>query len=77
MIAVTRLPPSYWILKFDGVRGNKDKEMEDPQGYGAIEYAYSLMALDAGITMEECRLMEEGGRQTTHAKSMCVGPPRF
>lgn len=53
----------YWILKFDGVRGNKDKEMEDPQGYGAIEYAYSLMAQDAGITMEECRLMEEGNRR--------------
>ncbi|RPI67372.1 MAG: type II toxin-antitoxin system HipA family toxin [Ignavibacteriae bacterium] len=53
----------YWILKFDGVRGNKDKEMEDPQGYGAIEYAYSRMARDAGITMEECRLMEEGGRR--------------
>lgn len=53
----------YWILKFDGVRGNKDKEMEDPQGYGAIEYAYSCMAQDAGITMAECRLMDEGGRR--------------
>src|SRR5208283_770087 len=34
----------YWLLKFDGVTGNKDKELEDPKGYGAIEYAYSLMA---------------------------------
>ncbi len=34
----------YWLLKFDGVRGNRDKELDDPQGYGAIEYAYSLMA---------------------------------
>ena len=31
----------YWLLKFDGVAGNQDKELEDPQGYGVIEYAYS------------------------------------
>ena len=24
---------SYWLLKFDGVSGNKDKELEDPAGY--------------------------------------------
>jgi serine/threonine-protein kinase HipA len=53
----------YWLLKFDGVRGNKDKELEDPQGYGAIEYAYYLMAQKAGITMTECRLLEEHGRR--------------
>ncbi len=53
----------YWLLKFDGVAGNKDKEMEDPKGYGAIEYAYSLMAKAAGISMSECRLLEENGRR--------------
>ena len=53
----------YWLLKFDGVTGNKDKELEDPKGYGAIEYAYYLMARTAGITMNECRLLEEGGRR--------------
>jgi len=53
----------YWLLKFDGVTGNKDKELEDPKGYGAIEYAYYLMAKAAGITMSECRLLEEGGRR--------------
>ena len=53
----------YWLLKFDGVEGNKDKELEDPQGYGAIEYAYYLMAKAAGITMNECRLLEEHGRR--------------
>jgi len=52
----------YWLLKFDGVAGNKDKELEDPQGYGRIEYAYSRMAAAAGINMSECRLMEENGR---------------
>ena len=54
---------TYWLLKFDGVAGNKDKELEDPKGYGAIEYAYALMAKAAGITMTECRLLEEHGRR--------------
>jgi len=53
----------YWLLKFDGVAGNKDKELEDPKGYGTIEYAYHLMAREAGITMAECRLLEENGRR--------------
>ncbi len=49
----------YWILKFDGV---KDRALADPAGYGRIEYAYHLMAVEAGIGMTECRLLEEGGR---------------
>ena len=53
----------YWILKFDGVAGNKDKELEDPKGYGVIEYAYYLMAKACGISMTECRLFEENGRR--------------
>ena len=53
----------YWLMKFDGVSGNKDKELEDPGGYGAIEYAYYRMAVDAGITMTPCRLFEENGRR--------------
>lgn len=52
----------YWLLKFDGVSGNKDKELEDPKGYGVIEYAYYLMALDCGIEISECRLFKENGR---------------
>ncbi|NMQ28721.1 type II toxin-antitoxin system HipA family toxin [Candidatus Accumulibacter phosphatis] len=53
----------YWLLKFDGVSGNRDKELEDPQGYGTIEFAYHLMAKAAGITMSACRLLEEDGRR--------------
>ena len=53
----------YWLLKFDGVSGNKDKDLEDPKGLGTIEYAYYLMARAAGITMSECRLLEESGRR--------------
>ena len=52
----------HWLIKFDGVAGNRDKELEDPKGYGVIEYAYYRMATDAGITMNECRLFEESGR---------------
>ena len=54
---------TYWLLKFDGVAGNRDKELEDPKGYGAIEYAHFHMARAAGITMTECRLLEESGRR--------------
>lgn len=52
----------HWLLKFDGVSNNRDKELADPQGFGKIEYAYYLMATAAGIDMSECRLHHEGGR---------------
>ncbi|MGA8746570.1 MAG: type II toxin-antitoxin system HipA family toxin [Solirubrobacterales bacterium] len=53
-----------WLLKFDGVSGNKDKEsLEDPEGHGATEFAYFKMATAAGISMSECRLFEENGRR--------------
>ncbi len=44
-------------------QNNKDKELADPSGFGAIEFAYSLMARSAGIEMSECRLFEENGRR--------------
>nr|WP_233120967.1 HipA domain-containing protein [Chlorobium sp. KB01] len=53
----------YWLMKFDGVSGNRDKEQEEPKGYGAIEYAYYRMAVDAGVTMTPCCLFEENGRR--------------
>jgi serine/threonine-protein kinase HipA len=54
---------THWLLKFDGVTGNKDKEkIDDPQGFALIEYAYYLMALDSGIEMSESRLLRENGR---------------
>ena len=46
----------YWLIKFDGVTGNGDKEEDDKWGYGRVEYAYHLMAKAAGIDMTECRL---------------------
>ena len=59
---------TYWLLKFDGVSGNKDKELDDPSGYGLIEYAYYKMALIAGIAMSECHILEENGRNHFMAK---------
>lgn len=53
---------TYWLVKFDGISNNKDKELADPQGFGRVEYAFHLMARDAGIDMTDCRLHEEGGR---------------
>lgn len=53
----------YWLMKFDGVRNNKDHDLATPLGYGAIEYAYSVMAAEAGIEMAECRLFDEGPRR--------------
>ena len=56
--------PGYtqWLLKFDGVSGNADKELADPMGYGRLEYACDLLAKEAGISMMRSRLHEEGGR---------------
>lgn len=78
-------PPGFepWILKFDGVN---DESLGDPKGFGRIEYAYYLMAAKAGIQMNSCRLLEEGGRAhfmtrrfdrdheggKIHAQSLCA-----
>ncbi|WP_026950322.1 type II toxin-antitoxin system HipA family toxin [Algoriphagus mannitolivorans] len=50
---------SYWIIKFDGVH---DSQFGATVGYGRVEMAYYLMAKEAGIEMNECRLLEENGR---------------
>ena len=56
--------PGYtqWLVKFDGVSGNADKELADPMGFGRLEYACYLLAKEAGVTMTRSRLHEEGGR---------------
>ena len=48
-----------WLLKFDGV---DDSQFGATWGYGRVEMAYHLMAIDCGIEMTECRLIEENGR---------------
>jgi serine/threonine-protein kinase HipA len=49
----------YWLIKFDGVTNH---QLGDPKGYGNIEYAYYLMALDAGIVISASKLMTENNR---------------
>lgn len=53
----------HWLLKLDGVAHAGEHGFVDPQGWGAVEYAYATMAQAAGIEMTECRLLEENGRR--------------
>lgn len=50
---------AHWLLKLDGVT---NASLGDPAGYGRIEYAYHLMARQAGLQMTDCQLLEENGR---------------
>ncbi len=50
----------HWLLKFDGM--GSDRELGSTGHYGRVEYAYHLMAREAGLDMMECRLLEENGR---------------
>ena len=54
----------HYLLKFDGVRerSNTSEVFGDPQGYGRMEYAYYLMATEAGVTMMPSELLIEGDR---------------
>ena len=74
----------YWLLKFDGV-SKESLGLNDPKGFGEIEYAYYLMATKAGINMSECRLFKENGRshfmtkrfdrqngQKVHMQTLCA-----
>lgn len=49
----------HWLLKLDGVSG---EQFGESSGWGRVEYAYYLMAIDCGIEMSECTLLEENGR---------------
>ncbi len=63
----------HWLLKFDGVT-QRDRELNDPEGFGRIEYAYHLMAREAGIEMSACRLLEENGRSHFMTRRFDRGP---
>jgi serine/threonine-protein kinase HipA len=79
-------PPGFehWVVKLDGV--GSDVDMGVTGSYGRIEYGYHLMARAAGIEMNGCRLLEEGGRAhfmtrrfdrtpdgtRIHAQTMCA-----
>ena len=67
--AFAPLEPGFeqWIIKLDGV---SETGMDGHGGglgisapYGRVEYAYSLMAGAAGVTMTRCELLAEGPRR--------------
>lgn len=49
----------HWLLKLDGV---SEIQLGSSHGYGRVEMAYHMMALDCGIKMMPSRLLEENGR---------------
>ena len=53
-----------YLLKFDGINEHKvDSEVfGDQKGFGRMEYAYYLMAVDAGINMSPSELLIDGDR---------------
>ncbi|WP_019615356.1 type II toxin-antitoxin system HipA family toxin [Psychromonas ossibalaenae] len=63
----TNVPAGYkhYLMKFDGVseHSKSQETFGDPMGFGAMEYTYHLMAQSCGVTMTDCRLLEEGSRR--------------
>lgn len=55
----------HYLMKFDGVteHNHNEETFGDPLGYGSMEYVYYLMAIDCGIDMEKCYLLDEGSRR--------------
>lgn len=56
---------THYLMKFDGVseRSTAHETFGDPQGYGAMEYVYYLMAQQCEINMMPCHLLDEGNRR--------------
>ncbi len=54
----------HFLLKFDGVSEKKSASeiFSDPKGFGIMEYAYYLMAVDAGIDISYSELLMEKNR---------------
>jgi serine/threonine-protein kinase HipA len=49
----------HWMIKLDGV---SDAQFGATHGFGRVEMAYYLMAVDCGINMMACELLEDGNR---------------
>lgn len=54
----------HYLLKFDGIEEHKadSQVFGDPQGFGRMEFAYYLMAVDAGIDISPSELLIDGSR---------------
>ncbi len=56
--ATPRQGDEHWMVKFDGV-GELGEPDATPKPFNRIEFVYSRLARDAGITMPETRLFQE------------------
>ncbi len=45
----------YFLIKIDGAN---NENLNEPSGFGRLEYTYAQMAVDCGITMTECSLYQ-------------------
>jgi len=66
----------HWLVKLDGVDQSTSgvEVLGDGKGFTRIEYAYHLMAADAGVDMTECRLLPEGDRAHFLTRRFDRGP---
>lgn len=70
----------HWLVKLDGVsdadptREEGAGELGEGTGYGRVEFAYHLMATEAGLTMEPCELLPEGPRMHFLTRRFDRGP---
>jgi len=57
----TKAPKGFehWMIKLDGV---SDAQFGATHGFGRVEMAYHYMAVDCGIQMMDCELLEDGDR---------------
>jgi serine/threonine-protein kinase HipA len=53
----------YWLLKFDGIADNRDRESPDPPGATVVEFIYSELARECGIDLPRTRLLEHEGQR--------------
>ena len=50
----------HWLIKFDGV-GELGEPDSEPRPYNRVEYAYNLMAREAGLDLPRVELLQERG----------------
>lgn len=54
---------SHWLVKFDGVGNNQDRDGKDPKGMTVVEYIYSMIGKLCDIDMPKCQLLEIQGQR--------------
>lgn len=54
---------THYLMKFDGIDKKHHKDFGNSLGYSATEYCYYQMAVNSGILMEKCLLLDEGHRR--------------